>query len=172
MNTGIIIQIQGPVLDVRFKGEVPIINEALLVKRQDESVLTLEVAFQTGNNEVKALALGTTDGLSRGMEVNRTGEPISVPVGDAVLGRMFNVLGDPIDDMEAPKSTRRDPIHRKSPSFEELATKTEVFETGIKVVDLIAPMLKGGKVGLFGGAGVGKTVIMQELIHNIASEHG
>ena len=95
-----------------------------------------------------------------------------MPVGDAVLGRMFNVLGDPIDNMEAPKSIRRDPIHRKSPSFEELATKTEVFETGIKVVDLIAPMLKGGKVGLFGGAGVGKTVIMQELIHNIASEHG
>lgn len=101
-----------------------------------------------------------------------TGAPISVPVGDMVLGRMFNVLGDPIDNMEAPKVERRDPIHRKSPSFEELSTKTEIFETGIKVVDLIAPMLKGGKVGLFGGAGVGKTVIMQELIHNIASEHG
>jgi F-type H+-transporting ATPase subunit beta len=116
--------------------------------------------------------MNPVDGVRRGLTVVATGAPISVPVGDVVLGRMFNVLGDPIDNMEAPKAVQRDPIHRKSPTFEELSTKTEIFETGIKVVDLIAPMLKGGKVGLFGGAGVGKTVIMQELIHNIASEHG
>ena len=116
--------------------------------------------------------MNPVDGVKRGLEVVATGAPISVPVGEAVLGRMFNVLGDPIDEMDAPKSEMRLPIHRASPKFEELSTKTEVFETGIKVVDLIAPMLKGGKVGLFGGAGVGKTVIMQELIHNIASGHG
>ena len=116
--------------------------------------------------------MNPVDGVRRGLEVIATGAPISVPVGEAVLGRMFNVLGDPIDEMDTPKSETRLPIHRASPKFEELSTKTEVFETGIKVIDLIAPMLKGGKVGLFGGAGVGKTVIMQELIHNIASGHG
>lgn len=171
-HTGIISKIIGVVVDVSFsEGYVPAIYEALEVQGAPHK-LVLEVQQQLGDGVVRAIAMNPVDGVKRGLEVVATGAPISVPVGDAVLGRMFNVLGDPIDDMEAPKSTRRDPIHRKSPSFEELATKTEVFETGIKVVDLIAPMLKGGKVGLFGGAGVGKTVIMQELIHNIASEHG
>lgn len=121
---------------------------------------------------IRAIAMGPVEGLKRGLTVEATGGPILTPVGKAVLGRMFNVLGDPIDEIEAPKDAPKLPIHRKSPAFEELSTRAEVLETGIKVIDLIAPILKGGKVGLFGGAGVGKTVIMQELIHNIASEHG
>ena len=160
------------VIDVTFNdGYVPEIYEALEVQGAP-SKLILEVQQQLGDGAVRTIAMNPVEGVKRGLSVVSTGAPISVPVGEAVLGRMFNVLGDPIDDGEVPKSERKDPIHRKSPSFEELSTQTEIFETGIKVVDLIAPMLKGGKVGLFGGAGVGKTVIMQELIHNIASEHG
>lgn len=171
-HTGIITKIIGVVIDVEFKdGYIPAIYEALEVQGAPNK-LVLEVQQQLGDNIVRTIAMNPVDGVKRGLEVVATGAPISVPVGEAVLGRMFNVLGDPIDDMDAPKSKQKDPIHKKSPNFEELSTKTEVFETGIKVVDLICPMLKGGKVGLFGGAGVGKTVIMQELIHNIASEHG
>ncbi len=171
-HTGVITKIIGVVIDVTFNdGYVPEIYEALEV-RGAPSKLILEVQQQLGDAAVRTIAMNPVEGVRRGLSVVSTGAPISVPVGEAVLGRMFNVLGDPIDDGEAPKSERKDPIHRKSPSFEELSTQTEIFETGIKVVDLIAPMLKGGKVGLFGGAGVGKTVIMQELIHNIASEHG
>ena len=171
-HTGVITKIIGVVIDVTFNdGYVPEIYEALEVQGAP-SKLILEVQQQLGDGTVRTIAMNPVEGVKRGLSVVSTGAPISVPVGEAVLGRMFNVLGDPIDDGEAPKSERKDPIHRKSPSFEELSTQTEIFETGIKVVDLIAPMLKGGKVGLFGGAGVGKTVIMQELIHNIASEHG
>ena len=171
-HTGIITKIIGVVVDVEFSdGYVPQIYEALEVQ-DAPTKLILEVQQQLGDGVVRTIAMNPVDGVKRGLSVVATGAPISVPVGECVLGRMFNVLGDPIDDMEAPKSETKSPIHKKSPSFEELSTQTEVFETGIKVVDLIAPMLKGGKVGLFGGAGVGKTVIMQELIHNIASEHG
>ena len=171
-HTGVITKIIGVVIDVTFNdGYVPEIYEALEVQGAP-SKLILEVQQQLGDGAVRTIAMNPVEGVKRGLSVVSTGAPISVPVGEAVLGRMFNVLGDPIDDGEAPKFERKDPIHRKSPSFEELSTQTEIFETGIKVVDLIAPMLKGGKVGLFGGAGVGKTVIMQELIHNIASEHG
>jgi len=171
-HTGIITKIIGVVVDVEFSdGYVPHIYEALEVQ-DAPTKLILEVQQQLGDGVVRTIAMNPVDGVKRGLSVVATGAPISVPVGECVLGRMFNVLGDPIDDMEAPKSETKSPIHKKSPSFEELSTQTEVFETGIKVVDLIAPMLKGGKVGLFGGAGVGKTVIMQELIHNIASEHG
>lgn len=171
-HTGVITKIIGVVIDVTFNdGYVPEIYEALEVQGAP-SKLVLEVQQQLGDGAVRTIAMNPVEGVKRGLSVVSTGAPISVPVGEAVLGRMFNVLGDPIDDGEVPKSERKDPIHRKSPSFEELSTQTEIFETGIKVVDLIAPVLKGGKVGLFGGAGVGKTVIMQELIHNIASEHG
>ena len=171
-HTGVITKIIGVVIDVTFNdGYVPEIYEALEVQGAP-SKLILEVQQQLGDGAVRTIAMNPVEGVKRGLSVVSTGAPISVPVGEAVLGRMFNVLGDPIDEGEVPKSERKDPIHRKSPSFEELSTQTEIFETGIKVVDLIAPMLKGGKVGLFGGAGVGKTVIMQELIHNIASEHG
>lgn len=171
-NTGIIIKIQGPVIDVRFEGDVPQVNEALLVPLSDTTNLTLEVAFAIGDNEVKTLALGSTDGLSRGMEVTRTHAPISVPVGDETLGRIFNVLGDTIDQGKTiPSSVRRDPIHRPAPLFTEQKTKAEILETGIKVIDLMAPFTKGGKVAVFGGAGVGKTVVVKELIRNIAIEH-
>ncbi len=160
------------VIDVEFTdGYIPQIYEALDVEGAPTKLI-LEVQQQLGDGIVRTIAMNPVDGVKRGLKVLATGAPISVPVGEGVLGRMFNVLGDPIDEMEAPKTDVKSPIHKKSPSFEELSTKTEVFETGIKVIDLIAPMLKGGKVGLFGGAGVGKTVIMQELIHNIASEHG
>lgn len=174
---GIITQIIGPVVDVRFESEageprVPAISNALLVTREDKSVLTLEVATHVGGGVVRAIAMSTTDGLTRGIEVVDTGKPISVPVGPETLGRMFNVTGDVIDELPAIKSKRRDPIHRSAPSFDEQSSKAEVFETGIKVIDLICPFLKGGKTGLFGGAGVGKTVLIQELIHNIATEHG
>lgn len=171
-HSGIITKIIGVVVDVEFSGGfVPEIYEALEVEGAPHK-LVLEVQQQLGDGVVRTIAMNPVDGVKRGLTVVATGAPISVPVGPNVLGRMFNVLGDPIDEMDAPKTDAKLPIHRASPSFEELSTKTEVFETGIKVVDLIAPMLKGGKVGLFGGAGVGKTVIMQELIHNIASEHG
>ncbi|MDD3793775.1 MAG: F0F1 ATP synthase subunit beta [Candidatus Gracilibacteria bacterium] len=172
MKTGKITKIVGVVIDVKFEGGyVPSIYEALEVKGFDSKVI-LEVQQQLGDGAVRTIAMNPVDGLKRGLEVLATENPIRVPVGEKVLGRMFNVLGDPIDDLEKPKTEHNDPIHRKAPDFANLTTQAEVFETGIKVVDLIAPMLKGGKVGLFGGAGVGKTVIMQELIHNIASEHG
>ncbi|NVP18120.1 F0F1 ATP synthase subunit beta [Candidatus Gracilibacteria bacterium] len=172
MKTGKITKIVGVVIDVKFEGGyVPSIYEALEVKGFDSKVV-LEVQQQLGDGAVRTIAMNPVDGLKRGLEVEALESPIRVPVGEKVLGRMFNVLGDPIDDLEKPKTEHNDPIHRKAPDFANLTTQAEVFETGIKVVDLIAPMLKGGKVGLFGGAGVGKTVIMQELIHNIASEHG
>ncbi|MGB0925121.1 MAG: F0F1 ATP synthase subunit beta [Minisyncoccia bacterium] len=170
MNKGNITQIIGPVVDVRFEGELPAIYHALHVDNNGEE-LTLEVAQHIGSKEVRAIAMGVTDGLQRGQDVVDTGNAISVPVGNAVLGRMFDVTGKPIDNKPAPTADVS-PIHRDAPAFEEQSTDTEVLETGIKVIDLIAPFLKGGKVGLFGGAGVGKTVIIQELINNIAKAHG
>ena len=171
-QTGIIIKIQGPVVDVRFADEVPTVNEALLVRLADKKTLTLEVAFATGSSEVKTLALGSTDGLSRGMEVERTFSPITVPVGDETLGRIFNVLGDVVDDGKPLSvNVKRNPIHANPPSLTEQSTKPQVLETGIKVIDLIAPFTKGGKIAIFGGAGVGKTVVIKELIRNIAQEH-
>ncbi len=171
MNKGNITQIIGPVVDVQFEGELPAIYSALEVDNNGKK-LVLEVAQHLGANEIRSIAMGVTDGLVRGQEVFDTGAPISVPVGDEVLGRMFNVVGDPIDEKAAPENVQKLPIHRDAPAFAEQSTETEVLETGIKVIDLIAPFLKGGKVGLFGGAGVGKTVIIQELINNIASQHG
>ncbi|MCA9355990.1 F0F1 ATP synthase subunit beta [Candidatus Nomurabacteria bacterium] len=169
---GKITQILGPVVDVRFENaQLPKIYNALEVKNGD-TTLVLEVAQHLGLNEVRAIAMSTTDGLHRGQEVKDTGSPISVPVGPEVLGRMFDVIGQPIDEKPMPNAKKRYGIHKEAPSFKEQSQKTEVLETGIKVVDLICPFLKGGKVGLFGGAGVGKTVLIQELIHNIASEHG
>ncbi len=171
-KTGIITQVIGPVVDVRFEdGQLPEINTALTITRKD-GVLTLEVAQHTGHNVVRTIAMSSTDGLERGLEVENTGKPICVPVGPATLGRMYSVTGDPIDNLGPTKYTRLDPIHRDAPSFAEQSTKDEIFETGIKVIDLICPFLRGGKTGLFGGAGVGKTVLIQELIHNIAKEHG
>lgn len=168
---GSIAQIIGAVIDVRFEGEVPAILNALTVKHGDTE-LVLEVAQHLGNGMVRTIAMGATDGLTRGVAVTDTGAPISVPVGPATLGRMFDVTGNAIDGLEPMKGLRNDPIHRLAPAFIDQSTKAEVFETGIKVVDLICPILKGGKTGLFGGAGVGKTVLIQELIHNIAKEHG
>jgi F-type H+/Na+-transporting ATPase subunit beta len=170
--TGIITKIIGVVIDVEFSpGYIPSIYEALEVQGAPHK-LVLEVQQQLWDSTVRTIAMNPVDGVKRWLTVEATWAPISVPVGEVVLGRMFNVLGDPIDEMDAPKDATKLPIHRASPKFEELSTKTEVFETGIKVVDLICPMLKGWKVGLFWGAGVGKTVIMQELIHNISSAHG
>lgn len=168
---GTIAQIIGAVIDVRFEGEVPAILNALTVKHGDTE-LVLEVAQHLGNGMVRTIAMGATDGLTRGVAVTDTGAPISVPVGPSTLGRMFDVTGNAIDGLEPMKGLRNDPIHRLAPAFVDQSTKAEVFETGIKVVDLICPILKGGKTGLFGGAGVGKTVLIQELIHNIAKEHG
>ncbi len=170
---GKITQIIGAVLDVKFKeGELPEINEAIKVTRQDGSTLVLEVAQHLGDDTVRCIAMGPTDGLLRGMEAIATGAAISVPVGENTLGRMFNVLGEPIDNKPVPEGVSFEPIHRPAPKFEEQATETELLETGIKVVDLLCPYQKGGKIGLFGGAGVGKTVLIQELITNIATEHG
>ncbi len=169
-TTGVIKRIIGPVVDVFFEGGVPDIYSALTVKKGDVTV-TLEVEQHIGRDTVRAVAMESTDGLSRGMEVINTGAPISVPVGKETLGRMFNVLGAPIDNGKV-TSGAVSPIHREAPSFVSQSTKVEILETGIKVIDLICPVLKGGKVGLFGGAGVGKTVVIQELIHNIASNHG
>lgn len=171
MSHGTIAQIIGPVVDVRFEGELPPIQTALTVKH-GEKVLTLEVAQHIGHQLVRSVAMSSTDGLQRGIKVLSTDKPISVPVGPKTLGRMFSVVGEPIDGLGEVQGTRRDPIHRSAPSFSDQSTKDEVFETGIKVIDLICPFLKGGKTGLFGGAGVGKTVVIQELIHNIAKEHG
>ena len=170
---GKITQIVGAVLDVKFKeGELPEINEAIRIKRADGSVLVVEVAQHLGDDTVRCIAMGPTDGLMRGMDAEATGAPISVPVGENTLGRMFNVLGEPIDNKLAPDAVSFEPIHRPAPEFKEQATETELLETGIKVVDLLCPYQKGGKIGLFGGAGVGKTVLIQELIRNIATEHG
>ena len=173
--TGKIVQVIGPVVDVAFpiNDSLPKINNALDIKRNDGSILVVEVAVELGDGVMRAIAMASTDGLQRGMEVTDTGAPISVPVGKDTLGRVFNVLGEPIDDGEAfGPDHRRDSIHRSAPKFDELSTSSEILETGIKVIDLLAPYLRGGKIGLFGGAGVGKTVLIQELIHNIAEEHG
>lgn len=171
-SLGVITQIVGAVLDIRFQdGNLPEINEAIHIKRQDGDKLVVEVAQHLGDDTVRCIAMGPTDGLVRGMEAVATGAPICVPVGEETLGRMFNVLGEPIDEKEPPKVKEYDPIHRKAPSFEEQSTESEILETGIKVIDLLCPYQKGGKIGLFGGAGVGKTVLIQELIHNIAMAH-
>ena len=171
-NIGKITQIIGAVLDIKFSGgHLPQINEAIKIDTAD-GVLTVEVAQHLGDDIVRTIAMGSTDGLVRGMEARATGAPISVPVGENTLGRIFNVLGEAIDKKEPPKVEEYLPIHRKAPSFEEQSTHTEILETGIKVVDLLCPYQKGGKIGLFGGAGVGKTVLIQELIRNIATEHG
>src|SRR5690625_4667718 len=169
----------GPVVDVKFnEGQLSEIYDALHVQfettEQDEArILALEVALHLGDNSVRTIAMSSTDGVQRGMNVESTGGAISVPVGDETLGRVFNVLGEHIDlGEDLPAETQHDPIHRDSPKFENLSTETEILETGIKVVDLLAPYIKGGKIGLFGGAGVGKTVLIQELINNIALEHG
>ncbi len=172
-NIGKITQIVGAVLDVKFaEGGLPEINDALEITRTNGEKLVVEVAQHLGDDIVRCIAMGPTDGLIRGMDVLATGAPISVPVGEATLGRIFNVLGQPIDELDPPEGVDKMPIHRPAPSYEEQATSTEMLETGIKVVDLLCPYQKGGKIGLFGGAGVGKTVLIQELIHNIATEHG
>ena len=172
-NIGKITQIIGAVLDIKYAdGHLPEINEAIEITRQDKSRLVVEVAQHLGDDVVRCIAMGSTDGLVRGMEAVATGAAISVPVGENTLGRIFNVLGEPIDEKPAPTNVEYEPIHRKAPSFEEQATEAEMLETGIKVVDLLCPYQKGGKIGLFGGAGVGKTVLIQELITNIATEHG
>lgn len=172
-NIGKIVQVIGPVLDVKFDGEksLPNLLNALVIKHGDKEIVA-EVAQHVGDDTARCIAMSSTDGLVRGMEVKDTGAPISVPVGDATLGRIFNVLGQPVDGKPAPNNAPELPIHRPAPEFEELQPTAEILETGIKVVDLLAPYLKGGKIGLFGGAGVGKTVLIQELINNIASQHG
>ncbi|WP_239255169.1 F0F1 ATP synthase subunit beta [Listeria ilorinensis] len=180
MTKGRVIQVMGPVVDVKFDGgNLPEIYNALTVEHKAQSEeestisLTLEVALQLGDDVVRTIAMASTDGVQRGMEVVDTGSPITVPVGNITLGRVFNVLGNTIDLDEAiPSDVKRNKIHREAPTFDQLSTTTEILETGIKVVDLLAPYVKGGKIGLFGGAGVGKTVLIQELIHNIAQEHG
>ncbi len=172
-NVGKITQIIGAVLDIKFaEGNLPEINEAIDIKTKEGKKLVVEVSQHLGDDTVRCIAMGSTDGLVRGMDAVATGAAISVPVGEATLGRMFNVLGEPIDEIAPPENVEYMPIHRKAPAFEEQATSTEMLETGIKVVDLLCPYQKGGKIGLFGGAGVGKTVLIQELIHNIATEHG
>ena len=172
-NIGKIVQVIGPVLDVKFDGEksLPNLLNALVIKQGDKEIVA-EVAQHVGGDTVRCISMSSTDGLVRGMEVVDTGAPITVPVGDATLGRIFNVLGQPVDGKPAPTDAPQMPIHRPAPEFEELQPTAEILETGIKVVDLLAPYLKGGKIGLFGGAGVGKTVLIQELITNIASQHG
>lgn len=170
-NTGIVSRIIGPVVDVRFPNSLPAIYTALTIARKDQDTLYLEVEQQLSDTEVRCIALDSTDGLSRGAEVVDTGAPITVPVGEETLGRVFNVLGQAIDNGEPVKSKLTAPIHRAAPALVDLETKPAMLETGIKVIDLIAPFAKGGKVGAFGGAGVGKTVIIQELIRNIAEEH-
>lgn len=176
---GKIVEVKGPVVDVKFEdGNLPKINDALKVNVSAndnngvEIKLTLEVALHVGNKVVRCIAMDSTDGLVRGMPVVNTGNPISVPVGEKTLGRMFNVLGDPIDGEGIDTDVKRMPIHREAPKLENLSNNVEILETGIKVIDLLAPYIKGGKIGLFGGAGVGKTVLIQELIHNVAQEHG
>ncbi len=170
-NKGTVIQVMGPVLDIRFADEqLPSLLNAIHVKNGDATI-TAEVAQHIGDNVVRCIAMSSTDGLQRGAEAIDTGAPIAVPVGDECLGRVFNLLGEPIDNKPAPKTENRWPIHRPAPSYEEQQPATEILETGIKVIDLICPYAKGGKIGLFGGAGVGKTVLIQELIYNIATAH-
>jgi F-type H+/Na+-transporting ATPase subunit beta len=171
-NVGRIEEIQGVVIEAVFPGELPEINFAITVDRGDQGILVCEVQQHLGDDRVRAVAMDTTDGLARGMEVVNTGASITVPVGEVTLGRIFNLLGETIDHGDPIEVKERWPIHRDAPNVEDLTPTTEMFETGIKVVDLLAPYAKGGKVGLFGGAGVGKTVIIQELIHNLAQEHG
>ena len=172
-NIGKITQIIGAVLDIKFtEGNLPEINDAIKVPTREGKELVVEVSQHLGDDIVRCIAMGSTDGLVRGMDAIATGAPISVPVGENTLGRMFNVLGNPIDEIDPPTGVETWSIHRKAPAFEEQATSQEMLETGIKVVDLLCPYQKGGKIGLFGGAGVGKTVLIQELIHNIATEHG
>src|SRR5574340_625193 len=179
MSSGKISQVIGPVVDVQFAGgeNLPEINNALIVYKDNgddtKTKIVLEVALELGDGVVRTIAMESTDGLKRGLEVLDTGRPISVPVGKETLGRVFNVIGDTID-LEAPfpADAQRSPIHQKAPAFDELSTSNEILVTGIKVIDLLEPYQKGGKVGLFGGAGVGKTVLIQELIHNVATHHG
>ena len=172
-NIGKVVQIIGPVIDVRFSGEnLPNLHNAIKIEKGDGTYLTVEVAQHVGDDVVRTISMGATDGFVRGAKAIDTGSPISVPVGDAVLGRMFNVLGEPIDGLGEVVTDKYMPIHRNAPSFDEQKTSAEILETGIKVIDLLCPYARGGKIGLFGGAGVGKTVLMQELIHNIATEHG
>ena len=171
-NIGTIAQVIGPVLDIRFPdGQLPNLLNAIEIDNRGKK-LTVEVAQHIGDNVARCIAMSSTDGLERGMDAVDTGSPITVPVGEECLGRIFNLLGEPVDNMEAPKAQERWPIHRPAPSFEEQESTTEILETGIKVVDLICPYAKGGKVGLFGGAGVGKTVLIMELINNVAKQHG
>ena len=171
-NIGTVIQIIGPVLDIKFPdGQLPQLLNAITVQNGEETI-TLEVAQHVGDNVARCIAMAGTDGLVRGMKAVDTGGPITVPVGSGTLGRIFNLLGEPVDNQPAPETQERWPIHRPAPSFEEQESTTEILETGIKVVDFICPYAKGGKIGLFGGAGVGKTVLIQELIHNVAMEHG
>ncbi len=172
-NTGKIVQVIGPVVDIRFDADsLPSIKNAILIKNSANSEMTAEVAQHIGDDIVRCIAMSSTDGLIRGMDCVDTGSPIEVPVGDEVLGRMFNVLGEPIDGLGEVKAAKKMPIHREAPTFAQQQTQNEILETGIKVIDLLCPYAKGGKIGLFGGAGVGKTVLEQELIHNIAIEHG
>jgi F-type H+-transporting ATPase subunit beta len=170
-NTGKLLEIKGVVVDAVFPGTLPEIYSALRIARPDGGELIAEVQQHLGDDRVRAVAMDATDGIARGTDVVDTGGPISVPVGDVTLGRVWNVLGEPVDEKEAPKDAERWSIHRDPPPFDELTPKVEIFETGIKVIDLIAPYVRGGKIGLFGGAGVGKTVLIQELIHNIARQH-
>ena len=176
-NFGQVIQVLGPVVDVEFSSdELPPINSALRLSNQlindQEWNLVIEVAQQVGSKRVRCIAMDTTDGIQRGEKVLDTGKPISIPVGKSALGRMMNVVGESIDGGGPIESDKLSPIHKPAPTFQEQSTKTEVFETGIKVIDLLAPFLKGGKIGLFGGAGVGKTVLLMELINNVAKEYG
>ena len=171
-NIGTVVQVIGPVLDIRFAdGELPNLLSAIEIQNGDRKV-TAEVAQHIGDNVVRCIAMSSTDGLRRGIEAVNTGGPITVPVGNCCLGRVFNLLGEPVDNKPAPEAEERWPIHRPAPAYDEQESTTEILETGIKVVDLIAPYAKGGKIGLFGGAGVGKTVIIMELINNIATQHG
>ncbi|MDR1104426.1 MAG: F0F1 ATP synthase subunit beta [Endomicrobium sp.] len=171
-NQGTVIRVQGAVVDFKFEGHVPDVYEALTMKMPDGSKLTLETMFEMDNSEVRTIAMGSTDGMKRGMKAARTFAPISVPVGEKTLGRIFNVLGEPVDALEEiDASVARNPIHRPVPAFVDQKTTPEMLETGIKVIDLISPFTKGGKIGIFGGAGVGKTVIVKELIRNIATVH-
>ena len=171
-NTGKILQIIGAVIDVRFEDELPALYNAIRVPMSDDNIVTLEVAQHIGDNVVRCIAMSSTDGMVRGMEAFDTGAAISVPVGEGTLGRMLNVLGDPIDNLEPPITKERWSIHRNAPGFADQVGVTEMLETGIKAVDLLCPYAKGGKIGLFGGAGVGKTVLIMELIYNIATSHG
>jgi F-type H+-transporting ATPase subunit beta len=173
MSKGTIKQVIGPVVDIEFpEGELPAIYTAIKIPRDGNQNLIVEIQQHLGENMVRCVAMDSTDGLVRGNEAIDTGEPISVPVGEEVLGRLINVIGQPIDALGPIKSDIKYPIHRPAPDYDELSTETEILETGIKVIDLLEPYSKGGKTGLFGGAGVGKTVIIMELIRNIATEHG